>query len=287
MKALDISNLNITIVGIGLIGGSYAKAIRKNIKINKLWAIDINIDALNEAKCTGVIDDGFINSQFPLENSDIVILCTYPNITIDFLKDNMKYFKKNALITDTLGMKNKIVSEVLGVIRDDLEFIGGHPMSGKESNGYNYSDADIFKNAQYILTPSKDTSSNTLNLLKQIIKSIGFNEIIEMSAQTHDEKVAFTSQLPHIIACTLMNNSNLDNNLHCIGGSFRDATRVADINSELWSELIFENKNNILNELNNFIADITNIHNIISSDDRNSLVSFLNVSKARRKEMNI
>ncbi len=287
MKALDISNLNITIVGIGLIGGSYAKAIRKNIKINKLWAIDINMDSLNEAKYTGVIDDGFTNPQFPLENSDIVILCTYPNITIDFLKDNMKYFKKNALITDTLGMKNKIVSEALDVIRDDLEFIGGHPMSGKESNGYNYSDADIFKNAQYILTPSENTSSNSLNLLKQIIKSIGFNEIIEMSAQTHDEKVAFTSQLPHIIACTLMNNSNINNNLQCVGGSFRDATRVADINSELWTELIFENKSNILNELNNFIADITNICNVIESNDRNSLISFLNMSKSRRKEMNI
>jgi prephenate dehydrogenase len=287
LKALDISNLNITIVGIGLIGGSYAKAIRKNIKINKLWAIDINMDALNEAKYTGVIDDGFTNSQFPLENSDIVILCTYPNITIDFLKENMMYFKKKALITDTLGMKNKIVSETLSVIRDDLEFIGGHPMSGKESNGYNYSDADIFKNAQYILTPNKTTSSNSLNLLKQIITSIGFSDIIEMSSQTHDEKVAFTSQLPHIIACTLMNSSNLNNNLQCVGGSFKDATRVADINSELWSELIFENKDNILNELNNFIVDITNIHNIIKSDDKDNLVSFLNISKERRKKMNI
>lgn len=287
MKAFDISNLNITIVGIGLIGGSYAKAIRENIKINKLWAIDINIDALNQAKCTGIIDEGFTNSQFPLENSDIVILCTYPNTTIDFLKDNMKYFKKNALITDTLGMKRKIVSEVLDVIRDDLEFIGGHPMSGKESSGYNCSDADMFKNAQYILTPTKNTSSNSLNLLKQIIKRIGFNEIIEMSAQTHDEKVAFTSQLPHIIACTLMNNSNLNSNLQCVGGSFRDATRVADINSELWCELIFENKENILNELNNFMADINTIRDIINSDDGDALVSFLNKSKARRKEMTI
>lgn len=287
MKAFDISNLNITIVGIGLIGGSYAKAIRENIKINRLWAIDINIDALNQAKCTGIIDEGFTNSQFPLENSDIVILCTYPNITIDFLKDNMNYFKKNALITDTLGMKRKIVSEVLDVIRDDLEFIGGHPMSGKESSGYSCSDADMFKNAQYILTPNKNTSSNSINLLKQIIKRIGFKEIIEMSAQTHDEKVAFTSQLPHIIACTLMNNSNLNNNLQCVGGSFKDATRVADINSELWCELIFENKDNILNELNNFMADINTIRDIINSDDEDGLVSFLNISKARRKEMAI
>jgi prephenate dehydrogenase len=282
-----MSTLNITIVGIGLIGGSYAKAIKKNININKLWAIDINTNALNEAVSTGVIDEGYTEPQFPLENSDIVILCTYPNVTIDFLKNNMKYFKKNALITDTMGMKNKIVSETLSIIRDDLEFIGGHPMSGKESVGYNYSDANIFKNAQYILTPNKTTSNYSLNLLKQLITSIGFNEIIEMSPQTHDEKVAFTSQLPHIIACALMNNSKLDDNLQCIGGSFKDATRVANINSDLWSELIFENKDNILNELNNFIFDIKNIQNIIKSDDKKSLVSFLNKSSSRRKEMNI
>lgn len=283
----SMSNLNITIVGIGLIGGSYAKAIRKNIKTNKLWAIDINIDTINEATSTGVIDEGFIEPQFALENSDVVILCTYPNITMDFLKDNMKYFKQNALITDTMGMKNKIVSEALGIIRDDLEFIGGHPMSGKESMGYNSSDAEIFKNAQYILTPNKNTSIDSLNLLRQIVTSIGFNRIIEMSPQAHDERVAFTSQLPHIIACALMNNSGLDNNLECIGGSFRDATRIADINSGLWSELIFENKENILNELENFIIDMSNIQDIIKSDDRNSLISFLNKSSTRRKEMNI
>nr|WP_312576480.1 prephenate dehydrogenase [Sedimentibacter sp.] len=283
----SISDLNITIVGIGLIGGSYAKAIRKNININKLWAIDINIDSLNEAVSTGVIDDGYVAPQFPLENSDLVILCTYPNITIDFLKNNMKHFKKNALITDTIGMKNKIVSEVLSIKRDDLEFIGGHPMSGRESIGYSCSDDSIFKNAQYILTPDKNTSASSLNLLKQIITGIGFSEIIEMSPQKHDAKVAFTSQLPHVIACTLMNNSELNDDLQCVGGSFKDATRVADINSELWSELIFENKYNILNVLNDFIVDITNIYDIIKSDDKNSLISFLNKSSIRRKEMNI
>lgn len=283
----SMSDLNITIVGIGLIGGSYAKAIRKNIKTNKLWAIDINVDALNEAESSGVIDNGYTEPQYPLEHSDLVILCTYPNATMDFLKNNMRSFKKNALITDTMGMKNKIVSDILSIMRDDLEFIGGHPMSGRELVGYNHSDADIFKNAQYILTPSKNTSDSSLIMLKQIIKSIGFNKIIEMSPQTHDEKIAFTSQLPHIIACTLMNNASLDNNFQCVGGSFKDATRVADINSQLWSELILENKDNILNEISNFISDITDIYNVIKCNDRNSLEFFMNKSRARRKEMNI
>lgn len=283
----SMSDLNITIVGIGLIGGSYAKAIRKNIKTNNLWAIDINADALNEAESSGVIDNGYIEPQYPLQHSDLIILCTYPNATMDFLKNNMRYIKKNALITDTMGMKNKIVSDILSIMRSDLEFIGGHPMSGKESAGYNYSDADIFKNAQYILTPSKNTSDSSLTMLKQIIKSIGFNAIIEMSPQTHDEKIAFTSQLPHIIACTLMNNASLDDNFQCVGGSFKDATRVADINSQLWSELILENKDNILNEISNFISDITDIYNVIKCNDRNSLEFFMDKSSARRKEMNI
>ncbi|MGB4439569.1 MAG: prephenate dehydrogenase dimerization domain-containing protein [Sedimentibacter sp.] len=108
-----------------------------------------------------------------------------------------------------------------------------------------------------------------------------------MSPQTHDKKIAFTSQLPHIIACALMNSSKLDDSFQCIGGSFKDATRVANINSQLWSELIFENKDNILNEINNFISDITGIYDIIKSNDRNRPEFYLNRSSSRRKEMNI
>ena len=286
MDFKNITNLNITIVGIGLIGGSYAKAIRKNLKIKNLWAIDININVLNEAISSGVIDKGFTDSQFPLENSDIVILCTYPNITMDFLKNNMKYFKHNAIITDTIGIKSKIVSESLGIMREDLEFIGGHPMSGKESIGYTNSDDNIFKDAQYILTPNKSTSPETINLLKQIIKGLGFKDVIEMLPQTHDEIVAFTSQLPHVIACVLINNVKLDSKLNCVGGSFQDVTRVADINYELWSELLYENKNNILNELENFIKDMNNIHDIIKYGDIGNLESFFKKSSTRRKEMN-
>jgi len=286
LKSLDISNLSVTVVGLGLIGGSFAKSIRQNLKIKNLWAVDINEEALDEAASSGVIDKGFTEPQFPLENSDIVILCTYPNITIEFLKNNMKFFKSKSIITDTIGIKNKIISDASSIIRDDLEFVGGHPMSGKESTGYNCSDANIFNQSQYILTPSISTSRHAINLLKQIIMGIGFKEVIEMSSQTHDEIVAFTSQLPHVIACTLMNNIKLDNNLDCIAGSFKDVTRVADINCELWSELLYENKTNILEEIDTFIKDLNNIRNIIKCEDIDYLKSFFEKSSLRRKEMN-
>lgn len=286
MNSVNLPNLNVTIVGLGLIGGSIAKAIKKKLKINKLWAVDIDINILKEAKHEGVIDDGFINPKFPLENSDVVIFCTYPNVTIDFIKNNMQSFKNNSIITDTTGIKNKIVSEMSYIMRSDVEFIGGHPMSGKENAGYHFSDENICNDANYILTPDKNTSEFSIEILMEIIKGIGFKKITVMSPEVHDKTVAFTSQLPHIIACSLMNNKRVEDISNCIGGSFKDVTRVADINCDLWCELIHENKKNILDELDNFINDINNIYDIINNDDIENLKSIFIKSSLRRKEMN-
>ena len=285
MNVLNISDLNISVVGLGLIGGSIAKSIIKYFAPKNLWAIDININTLNKAKADGVIKEGYVEPMYPLKNSDIVIFCTYPNITLDFIKNNMNYFKTNSILTDTIGIKSKIVTEIQKIIRDDVEFIGGHPMSGKENTGYEFSCDNMFDGAEYILTPSDNTKQNSLNLLTEIIKGIGFKTVTIMTHEAHDEKIAFTSQLPHIIACAMMNNKQFDDKINCIGGSFKDITRVADINVDLWSELISENKNNVLKEIGNFIDDINNIYDIIKSDNIEQLKSIFNKSCCRRKEI--
>lgn len=285
MNEMKFSNLNLTIVGLGLIGGSLAKAIRKNTDIGNLWAVDLDENTLKSAKSEGVIDEYYLNPQIPLSHSDIIIFCTYPGVTVEIIKNNANYLKPNSIVTDTSGIKNNIVQEINDFIREDVEFIGGHPMSGKESKGYEFSDESIFHNAEYILTPEEKISDYSIKILTKLIKDIGFNRVTLMSAESHDKRIAFTSQLPHIIACALMNNHKIGEGLECIGGSFRDMTRIADINSSLWCELIYQNKKNLLDELSNFIFDLNKIYDNLEADDFKSLKAMMKSSSLRRKEI--
>lgn len=285
LNEFNFSNINITIVGLGLIGGSLAKAIRKNIDVCNLWAIDVDESNLKLAKDEGIIDEGYVEPKIPIADSDITIFSTYPGKTVEIIRNNLNYFKPNSIVTDTSGIKNNIVKEINTFMRDDVKFIGGHPMSGKESKGYEFSDECIFENAEYILTPNEKTSDYSMKLLTKLIKEMGFKKITLMSSEAHDKRIAFTSQLPHIIACTLMNNHNIDEDFGCIGGSFRDMTRIADINSDLWCELIYENKANILDELKNFILDLKQTYDTLSSNDVNSFKLMMQSSCLRRKDM--
>lgn len=284
---MDTSKLNITIVGLGLIGGSFAKAIRKYVPVKNLWAIDIDESVLEKATKLGIIDKGFKDTTIPLNQSDLVILCLYPSLTIKFMKENMSKFKSNAIITDTAGIKEKIIEEVKESLREDLEFIGGHPMAGRECEGFEFSNAEVFNNAQYILVKNENNKLENINLLKDIIGKVKFKDIIEMLPGQHDEMVAFTSQLPHIIACVLMNNNLISENFQCIGGSFKDATRVAKINCGLWEELFMENKSHIVQQLRSFVDDMNKITNLIENDEREDLRKLLNHGSNLRKEMDI
>ena len=279
----NLSDKNITIIGLGLIGGSIAKAVSNNIEVKNLWAVDINKGTLDAAEKEKIIEKGFTNPKYPLQNSDIVILCTYPDATLEFIERNTKYFRKNSIITDTTGIKKSIIEKIRSMLDKNIIFIGGHPMAGKEVSGYKHSSVNIFKNSEYILTPSNDTDKNSLDLLTKLIKNIGFNKVTFMTAEVHDRKIALTSQLPHLIACALMNNKGLEEDLSGIGGSFKDMTRVANINSNLWCELISVNKNNLLKEMDVFIEDINKIYDVIQNNDKKELEKIFEKSSMRRK----
>ncbi len=279
----NLSDKNITIVGLGLIGGSMAKAITKNLKVKNIWAVDTDENTLKLAMEEKVINCGYIDPKYPLENSDIVIICTYPDTTLKFIKSNVDYFKSNALITDTTGIKKSIVEKINNILREDTIFIGGHPMAGREVSGYKFSNEDIFKNSEYILSPTDNTCEKSLTMLTQLIKGIGFKKVTFMSPDIHDKKIAFTSQLPHVIACALINNTGLEEDTSGIGGSFKDMTRVANINSNLWCELISENKDNVLKEMNIFMEDLSNIYEVIEKNDKKELEKLFEKSSMRRK----
>lgn len=283
---LDFSNLNITIVGLGLIGGSYAMAL-KELKPKNLWGADIDSKALQYAEEMSVVDKAYNNAAEPLKQSDLVIISLYPRDTIKFIRNNLSNFKQGAIITDVSGIKEEVVTEVEVFIPEALDFIGGHPMAGREAKGLSYASKDIFKNANYIITPTDKNKPENVELIKEMARSIGCKNIVEIDPKVHDKIIAYTSGVTHLIAVALMNSESFDKERSLfIGGSFRDATRVALINGDLWSELFISNKDNIICELEEFERNLTNIKNAIKNEDLSAMKNIFNNAGAKRRELN-
>lgn len=278
------ADFNITIVGLGLIGGSFAMAI-KELNPKNLWAIDVDEKAIKTAEEMNIIDKGYINPEIPLKKSDIVITCIYPNLTVKFIKDNMNNFKPGAIITDTAGIKEKLIEEIYSFIRDDVDFIGGHPMAGRESKGLGYATKDIFNNANYLITPTDKNKKQNIEKIEEIIRAIGFKNIVKIDSKEHDEIIAFTSHLPHIVASALVNSDSKNDTKFFVAGGYKDATRVARINEELWSELIMDNYTNNLKQIEIFENSIANFKKAIMNNDRESLKALFRKGSKKREEL--
>jgi len=277
----DFKDLEVTIVGLGLIGGSYALALKK-INPKKIWAIDIDRSILELAENRNIIDGGFIDGSQVLGRSDLVVICLYPELAVNFVQENMAYFKPGSVLTDTAGIKKKVIADIRAVLRSDLDFVGGHPLAGKECSGFTHASSDIFMNANYLLTPVPSNKKESLILIEKMIRVLGCRDPIYMEADKHDEIIALTSQLPHLIAAALMNSSGWDNTGDLVGGSFRDATRVAKMNVRLWSELLLENKENILQQIERFVDNITKLKEALYNDDCTTLLDLLGKASTAR-----
>lgn len=281
MDEPDFKDLEVTIVGLGLIGGSYALALKK-INPKKIWAIDIDRSILELAENRNIIDGGFIDGSQVLGRSDLVVICLYPELAVNFVQENMAYFKPGSVLTDTAGIKKKVIADIRAVLRSDLDFVGGHPLAGKECSGFTHASSDIFMNANYLLTPVPSNKKESLILIEKMIRVLGCRDPIYMEADKHDEIIALTSQLPHLIAAALMNSSGWDNTGDLVGGSFRDATRVAKMNVRLWSELLLENKENILQQIERFVDNITKLKEALYNDDCTTLLDLLGKASTAR-----
>ncbi|MGL4392553.1 MAG: prephenate dehydrogenase, partial [Fusobacteriaceae bacterium] len=268
---MELKNLVATVVGLGVVGGSYAEGLKK-IGIGKVYGIDKNPETLIKAKSKNFIDEGHTTGETALRRADIIIVALYPELLKEFFLENNKYFKANAIITDVAGIKGKILDEVVPIVREDVDFILGHPMAGKEKLGIDFADVNVFKNANYILIKNEKNIKANLLFLENIILELGFKNVTYLTAADHDEIIAFTSQLTHIIAVALINSDDdkFDTSKF-IGDSFRDLTRIAKINENLWTELFLGNKKNLLSKIENFEKKLDLLKEFIQSDNISGL----------------
>lgn len=251
-----IKDLIFAVVGIGLIGGSYAKHLRK-LGAKKIIGVDINKNYLGKALEEKIIDEAYENPGRELKVADVIIFSIYPSTLVEFIKNNVENFKKNVLLTDATGIKSKLINEIEPLLGKDMDFIFGHPMAGREGVGIGQSTEDMFKGASYIIIPTPRNSEKNILWLEKFIKNLKCKNFIKVSPEKHDKIISYTSQLPHVMAVALVNSSKMDEKApYFIGGGYRDTTRVADINEDLWSELLLDNKKFIINEIKNLEKEL-------------------------------
>lgn len=235
----------ITIVGLGVIGGSYALSLEKFR--DDIYGIDINKKSLDIAKEFGIIKDGALSSSKEsidiIKSTDLLILCVYPNKIKDFIEEYKEYFKDTLIITDVVGVKEVYMNDIIKLLPRGVDFVFAHPMAGREKKGLEYASKKIFKNANFIITPTPVNKEENIKLIEDLAYEMGFRSIKRIAPKEHDLIISFTSQLPHAIAVSLINSDNINMDTgDFIGDSYRELTRIANINEELWSELFLGNK---------------------------------------------
>ncbi|MGO1043664.1 prephenate dehydrogenase [Clostridioides difficile] len=277
--------MNIVVVGLGVIGGSFAKALKK-AGYEDVFGVDIDSETLKKAEELKIIKKGCTTGKEFFKQADLIILSIYPRLIVNFLENNKAFFKKGTIITDTTGIKEVLINDVLKIIPDDVDFIFGHPMAGREKKGIDFASDEVFKEANYIITPTGRNNIKNLEFVENLILEIGFKRVKKLTAQKHDEMIAFTSQLPHVMAVALINSDEEGRETgKFIGDSYRDLTRIANMNEDLWSELFLGNRDNLLKSIENFEMEVNLIKEAIFNNDKNKLVEYFKTSSVRREHL--
>lgn len=264
--------MKIAVVGLGIIGGSYCKAIKKYTN-HHVIGINRTQSTLQKALDAGAVDE--IGNAESLAQADFVILTMYPQADVDFVSKYGHFIKKGTLVTDASGIKRAICPQMISLSEKfGFVFVGSHPMAGKETNGFDVSCADLYKDASFIITPCGALQKH-IDFMSSFARSIGFTTIKITTPEEHDRMIAFTSQLPHVLACSYVLSPCCPNHNGFSAGSYRDVSRVANINSKLWSELFLENKEPLVKELDILIDNITQIIDAIKTKDSKTLENLL------------
>ena len=276
--------IQIAIVGLGVIGGSFAWALKKqeNFQV-KLMGIYRDGRTLDQALAAGVIDQGELVNREILQQADLVIITLYPDDLVAFVKDHRDSFKAGAIVTDVTGVKGGVVEEVVAILPEEVDFIFGHPMAGRESQGFAYADKTVFDQANYLLTPRPANKPENIHVLTQLLTSLGFKSVRQVDYQTHDRMVAYVSQLCHILAISLINSDQAgQETADFMGDSYRDLTRIANINAPLWQQLFLHNKEALLRAMANFQDQFDLLKKALEDEDKASLMALLEEGAKRR-----
>ena len=272
----------ILIVGLGLIGGSYAQGLSE--AGFEVGAIDRKQTSIDFALEHGFIKHGRTGADPDyIKDFDLLVFALYPHIFINWIKENQQYIKSGALLTDVTGVKSGLAEEIQSVLRPDLEFIGAHPMAGREVSGVENADSKIFVGANYIVTPTEKNSKESIGVCKRLGKVLGVKMISELTPEKHDEMIGFLSQMTHCIAISLMVCKDAAEMAEYTGDSFRDLTRIAKINDEMWSELFLINKKELVAQMELFEKHFEKLKKSIEDGDRETMREMMRLSTARRK----
>jgi prephenate dehydrogenase len=271
----------ILIVGLGLLGGSYAKALTD--KGYEVYTITKEQRSIDYALAHGMIKAGTTEiDKEMIAAADITVFALYPHVFVEWIKENGKYFKSGAIITDVTGVKCAIVDEIQALLPEGVEFIAAHPMAGREVYGVENSTPDMFKGANYIVTPTSKNTEQGIETCKELGELLGFASISVISPMKHDRMIAFLSQLTHCIAVALMTCNDDANLCKYTGDSFRDLTRIARINEDMWSERFMLNKDMLISEIKAFEGELEKLRRSMETDDVETMKKMMRISTERR-----
>lgn len=273
--------MKILIVGLGLIGASYAKGLIK--KGHTVYGVDNDAETIHYALENDFVNDASNRPEDFIEASDLIIIALYPDNILAFLEKYRNILTSNQLVTDVCGVKTKFVYDAIELAKP-ATYISHHPMAGREKSGIKYANQDLFKGANFLICNHNNLPED-IEKLVGIANDLGFGRISIMSPEKHDKMIGFTSQLTHAIAVSLVNSDTEDDTKQYIGDSYRDLTRIAMINENLWSELFMANKDYLLGEIDNFEQELKKLRQALDENDTETLKMLFRQSRAKRNEM--
>lgn len=277
--------MNIGIIGLGLMGASFAKRLSPQ-KDKTIYGIDQNKQTIQTALELNIIKEGSTDPDKLIKKCNLIILALYPTMIKPWIVENQQYLESGTILMDISGVKTNIVESVQAILREDLELISIHPMCGRESRGIDFAQADIFDNANYIIVPTDKNTPKAIKAAKQLGKDLRVKNISILSCEEHDRMIGFLSQLTHVIAVSLMNTHDNSHLVEYTGDSFRDLTRIATINEDLWSELFLLNKDILLDEIDQFLDATKHFRDSLEKEDINEMKRLFIQSTNRRKLFN-
>ena len=274
--------MTVGILGLGLIGGSLARAYA--LAGHTVYAAEKDESILAFAQLAGAVDAPLTPENIP--DCDLILLAIYPEGSAAWLEENAGHVAENALVIDCCGVKQQICERCFPIAEaHGFTFMGGHPMAGTQFSGFKYSRADLFSGAPMVLVPHRFDDMALLDRAKAALNPCGFGSFSVTTARDHDRMIAFTSQMPHILSNAFIKSPTAASHKGFSAGSYRDLTRVAWLNPHMWAELFLENREFVLNELNTYIAELSRYRDAMELKDMNTLITLLEEGKLRKEEV--